>query len=455
MDYNALILAQRKFFNSGRTKDLLFRKEQLLKLRSLIKGNEKELYEAIYGDFGKSVYETYLTELSQIYKELKMASNNLGRWNKKKRIRTNLVNFPARSYILPEPLGNCLIIGAWNYPFYLSLVPAISAIAAGNTVIIKPSEVAKRTSKVMAGIINAAFPAGYLHVVEGGVQETTQLLKVRFDKIFFTGSTQVAPIIYRAAADHLTPVTLELGGKSPTFVLKDCHIKTTAKRIVWAKFLNAGQTCVAPDYVLVEEEIKAPLQEALKEEILAHYSVNEERENYTQIINLKNFDRLHSLIDKEKIYHGGQSDRKKRMIYPTILQNVDFDHAIMKQEIFGPILPIISFNQLDEAIDKVNELPRPLSCYVYSGNKKRIKKIIGAISFGGGAVNESLVQLSNILLPFGGVGFSGMGNYHGEYGFKTFSHEKSILHKRSWLEPPIKYFPYSSWKKKLIRWLIS
>ncbi|KAB1069102.1 aldehyde dehydrogenase [Tamlana haliotis] len=455
MDLGNLLKQQRDYFNSDETKAVSFRIEQLKRFKHVLKENEDLFYKAIYEDFGKSEFETYVTELSLVYHEISSYIKNTPKWSKQKRVSTSLVNFPAKSYIIPEPLGNTLVIGAWNYPYQLSLLPAITALAAGNTVILKPSELPTKTSAVMAELINSNFPKNYFHVVEGGVDVTTELLNHRFDKIFFTGSTKVGKIVYQAAAKHLTPVTLELGGKSPTFVLADTNIKMTAKRIVWAKFLNAGQTCVAPDYILVEKSIEIPFLEALKTEIESHYDQKySDAPNYLQIINTTNFERLVKLIDQDKLYFGGNTNKDARFISPAILNNVAFDDDVMKDEIFGPILPVISFSNLDDAIQKVKDQPRPLSCYIYSKSNTKIKKILKEVSFGGGAVNDSLMHLSNSKLPFGGVGLSGIGAYHGKTGFDTFSHQKSILHKSFWLEPNLKYSPYSDMKLRIIKWLM-
>jgi len=455
MKIQEIYTKQQDFFNSNATKDVSFRIEQLKKFKKVLKENEDLLYKAIYEDFGKSEFETYVSELSLIYSEINNFVKNIKKWSKRKKVSTGFANFPAKSYIIPEPLGTTLIIGAWNYPYQILLVPAISSLAAGNTVILKPSELSAKVSEIMAKIINDNFPSDYFCVVEGGAKETTELLEYRFDKIFFTGSIPIGKIIYKAAAKHLTPVTLELGGKSPTFVLADTNIKMTAKRIVWAKFLNAGQTCVAPDYVLVDKSIEEIFLKALKSEIEERHKNSEEiDENYLRIINMNNFDRLSKLIDRDKICFGGNCDRTKRFISPTILQDISFEHEIMKDEIFGPILPVLSFTDLDEAIKMVKERAKPLACYIYSNNKRTIDKLLKEISFGGGAINDSLMHLSNSNLPFGGVGLSGIGSYHGKSGFDTFSHNKSILDKPFWFEANFKYAPYSNNKLKIIKWLI-
>ncbi|MBT3418299.1 MAG: aldehyde dehydrogenase [Flavobacteriales bacterium] len=455
MDIPKIVNQQKRFFNSNSTKEVTLRIDTLKKLKLILKENEEKLYTAIYTDFKKSKFETYLTELSLIYNEMNDAILNLKKWSKKKRVNTNLANFPAKSYIIPEPLGTVLVISAWNYPYQIALIPAISAIAAGNTVVIKPSEIPNNTSKILAELINTNFDESHLSVIEGGVETTTELLQQKWDKIFFTGSTPVGKIVYKAAAENLTPVTLELGGKSPTFVLADCNIKITAKRIVWAKFLNAGQTCIAPDYLLVEEKIKEQLLLALKKEIENAYPNNNEvQENYVQIVNEKNFNRLEQLIPTDKIYYGGETNVKNRFIQPTLLHNINFEDSIMQEEIFGPILPVIYFENLEDVITKIKEREKPLSLYVYSKNKIIIKKILHEVSFGGGAINESLVQMSNPNLPFGGVGASGIGAYHSKTGFDTFTHYKSILHKTSWMEPTLKYMPFTKLKKKILKFLL-
>lgn len=455
MHYSSLVLKQRAFFESHQTKNLAFRTSQLKKLKLLIKENEDKLYKAIYADFKKSAFETYATELALIYHEIDLQIKKLKSWSKPKKVRSGWANFPAKSYILSEPLGVCCIIGAWNYPIQLTLVPAINALAAGNTVVLKPSELSSNVSRVLKEIINAHFEENYFHVVECGVEETNQLLENRFDKLFFTGSVPVGKIIYEKAAKHLTPVTLELGGKSPCFVLEDCAIQLSVKRIVWSKFLNAGQTCIAPDYILVDEKIKVQFLEALVKEIDQFYSNWEQiPENYVQIINEKHLLRLEQLIDPKKVYYGGKINRERRLISPTILNNVSWEDLVMKDEIFGPILPILTYTDLSKAIKEVNSKPKPLACYIYSKNKQHIQQILNEVSFGGGCVNDSVMHISNSNLPFGGVGTSGMGNYHGKYGFETFSHKKSILSKSLLFETTLKYAPYSERKLKLIRLLL-
>ncbi|MCW3084117.1 MAG: Aldehyde Dehydrogenase [Bacteroidetes bacterium] len=453
MDHQKIITAQQLYFSSDETKNIVFRKAQLKKLKALLIANEPALCEAIYKDFKKSTFETYATELSLVYHEIDTAVKKLARWSSRQRVATNMANFPAKSYIIPEPLGVTFIMGAWNYPYQLSLAPVVAAMAAGNTIILKPSEIPVHSSAILAKLINEHFPPDYFTVIEGGVEVTTGLLKLKFDKIFFTGSTTVGKIVYKAAAEHLTPVTLELGGKSPAFVLKDCNINRTAQRLVWAKFLNAGQTCIAPDYVLVDQSIEKEFLEALKKYIQQFYSENN-FENYVQIINDKNFERLLNLIEPNKIYFGGNHNKTERYIAPTILQNVSFNDKVMQEEIFGPILPVITFTDLNKITAEVKQHPKPLSCYVFSNNTKQVEHLLHTLSFGGGAVNDAVMHISNGHLPFGGVGNSGMGNYHGEAGFKAFSHYKSILHKPFWFEANMKYAPYTSLKLKLIKKLL-
>lgn len=446
----AIIDKQRNFFNSNATKNVDFRIKQLKKLDLLLKSNEKRLYSAIYQDYKKSEFDTYTTELALVYHEISEAIKKVKRWSKWKRARTNFVNFPAKSYVIPEPLGVSLVIGAWNYPYQLSLAPAVAAIAAGCTIVLKPSELPLNTSAVMAKIINENFDNEYFMVVEGGVEETTDLLNQKFDKIFFTGSVPVGRIVYQAASKNLTPVTLELGGKSPAIITQDCNLEMSVKRIIWAKYMNAGQTCIAPDYILVHQSIEKDFLEKAKGEI-EKAQLSTENGNYVQIINNKNFERLSALIDKDKVYYGGELNAEERQISPTILTGVSFNDSVMSDEIFGPILPVISYESIDTAIAAVKQRPKPLSCYVFTNDKKLRNKILREISFGGGAVNEAVMHISNPNLPFGGVGESGIGNYHGIAGFKAFSHYKSVLDKPNWLELNLKYFPHSLNKLKLIK----
>lgn len=449
-----IVKKQREFFNSNKTKTIDFRIQQLKKLRKLLTDNESLLNDAIYADFKKSAFDTFTNELALLYIDIDEAIRHVKKWAKRKSVKTNILNFPAKSYIIPEPLGVSLIIGAWNYPYQLSIAPAIASIGAGNTIILKPSELPNKTSKLMAKLINENFGPAYFIVIEGGISETTELLKQRFDKIFFTGSVPVGKIIYQAAAKYLTPVTLELGGKSPAIVTDDRHLEVIVKRLVWAKFLNAGQTCIAPDYVLVPQALEQRFLELVKKEIeKENFSV--QNGNYIQIINTKNISRLANLLDMEKVYYGGNYDEQSRIFEPTIMHQVNFDDKVMQEEIFGPILPVITYQTLDAAIAKIKEGEKPLSCYIFTTNNTLKNKLLNELSFGGGAINDAIMHITNSNLPFGGVGESGIGSYHGEYGFKTFSHYKSILEKLTWIEPNLKYFPHSKlklwWIKLLLR----
>lgn len=448
-----LIDQQRAFFNTNRTKDTDFRIEQLQRLKTLLVSNQNRLNEAIYADFKKSPFETFTNEFGLVFLDIDEACSKLKKWSKRKRVRTNWVNFPAKSYIIPEPLGVSLVIGAWNYPYQLSFAPVIAAIAAGNTVILKPSELPSHTSRIMAELINSHFDPVFFHVIEGGITETTALLEQRFDKIFFTGSPNVGRIVYQAAAKHLTPVTLELGGKSPAIFTENANLKMGVKRLIWAKFLNSGQTCIAPDYVLLPKSLKDEFLLLAKQEIeLAQYSV--QNENYIQIINDRNVQRLKQLLDPGKVYYGGKIDEEMRIIEPTLLHNISFSDPIMQEEIFGPLLPILTYDSLDEAIAEVKNREKPLSCYIFTNDSALKNKLLSEISFGGGAVNEAIMHISNSRLPFGGVGQSGTGSYHGEAGFKAFSHYKSVLEKATWFETKLKYSPYSEGKLKWIKRLM-
>ena len=448
-----LIGSQRKFFNTNTTLDINFRIDQLKKIERIFRDNEEELYKAIYSDFKKTSYETYTTELGFFFHEIHTACRKLKQWSKHRKVRTNLVNFPGKSYIVPVPLGVVLVIGAWNYPYMLCLVPLVSAIAAGNTVVLKPSEMAPNSSRILAQLINTNFDPQFCSVVEGGVPETTALLEQKFDKIFFTGSTIVGKLVYQAAAKNLTPVTLELGGKNPVIITEDCNLKISVKRLIWGKFINTGQTCIAPDFVLIPRSIKDSfLKLAVSEIENSHFSAD--NKNYPQIVNDKHMERLIGLIDKTKIHHGGNYDRENRYIEPTLLTDISFDDAIMQEEIFGPLLPVIEYDNLDAVFDILKSRPKPLTGYIFSDNKRLQKRFIHEIPFGGGAVNEVVMQFVNSNMPFGGIGESGIGSYHGVKGFKTFTHYKSILKKSTWLEPKLKYYPHTRFKLKLAKRLL-
>lgn len=453
IQYSDIFNAQKQFFATGATKSIKYRKEVLKKLYSLIHSNEDKLNEAIYKDFKKSIIETYTTELSLIYAEIQYFIKNIDRLCKPIKRGTNMANIPAKFRIIREPMGCILIIGAWNYPYQLTLLPMIDAIAAGNTCIVKPSELPENTMHTLAELINNNFPKEYLYVAEGGAKETTELLKLHYDKIFFTGSTKVGKIVYEAASHNLTPVTLEMGGKSPVIVTEKADIKTAAKRIVWGKFLNAGQTCVAPDYLYAHESIRQKLLEELKHYI-KQFEYGYDTDNYVQIINNRHFDRLAALIDKDKIYCGGKIDKNKLYIEPTILQNISWEDAVMNEEIFGPILPVLSFTSLKDIFEKIRSMEKPLAAYLFSNDKIEQQNFLTEISSGGVCINDVIMHIVNESVPFGGIGNSGIGNYHGEYGFNNFSHHKTVLMKPTCFENNIKYPPYNSKKTQLIKKLI-
>ncbi len=451
--FEQIIIKQREFFRTHKTKDLGFRQHKLEQLKKLIQKNDELLYEAIAKDFGKSRFDTYTTEISFVLKDIDYYLKNLKRFAGPRTAGTNLVNQIATSKIYSEPLGNVLVIGAWNYPYQLSLSPMVAAIAAGNTCIVKPSEIAANTMSLMARLINEEFPEEYLFVAEGGVEETTEILRHKFDKIFFTGSTRVGKIVYEAAAKHLTPVTLELGGKSPAIVTASADFDVAAKRIVWGKFLNAGQTCVAPDYILVDEKVKDKFLEYLRNYI-SEFKYFPDAAHYTRIINRRNFDRLTAMIEAEKIYHGGATDAENLYIEPTVLTNISWNDSVMQEEIFGPLLPVLTFKYYREAINMVLEQEKPLAAYLFSSQKDEKKLFTSLLSFGGGCINDVIMHLSNDNLPFGGVGNSGIGNYHGKYGFDTFSHQKAVMDRATWGEPNLKYPPYTEDKWKWINRLM-
>jgi aldehyde dehydrogenase (NAD+) len=450
MEIQEIVSKQKEFFKTQQTKNIKFRKMYLEKLKEIIIKNENLLYEAIHKDFGKSKFDTFTTEISFILNDIDYYLKNLKSLSNPKKVRTNLVNQIGKSRIHSEPLGNILVIGAWNYPYQLSISPIVAALAAGNCCILKPSEIAENTMKAMAKIISENFPPEYLYVYEGGIDETTELLKLKFDKIFFTGSTKVGKVVYKAAAENLTPVTLELGGKSPAIVTKDANLEVAAKRIVWGKFINAGQTCVAPDYLLIEESVQEQFLETLRNYI-KKFDYQPDSTHYTRIINQKNFERLIKLMDKNKIYFGGNFNEEKLYIEPTILTNINWQDEVMQEEIFGPILPVISFNNFNITLNEILELEKPLAAYLFTNNSEEKENFTNKLSFGGGCINDVMMHLGNGNLPFGGVGNSGIGNYHGKFGFETFSHQKAILEKTTWGEPNIKYPPYEEKKLNWIR----
>ncbi|HDD5097252.1 TPA: aldehyde dehydrogenase [Staphylococcus aureus] len=433
------------FFNTQQTKDISFRKEQLKKLSKAIKSYESDILEALYTDLGKNKVEAYATEIGITLKSIKNARKELKNWTKTKNVDTPLYLFPTKSYIKKEPYGTVLIIAPFNYPFQLVFEPLIGAIAAGNTAIIKPSELTPNVARVIKRLINETFDANYIEVIEGGIEETQTLIHLPFDYVFFTGSENVGKIVYQAASENLVPVTLEMGGKSPVIVDETANIKVASERICFGKFTNAGQTCVAPDYILVHESVKDDLITALSKTLREFYGQNiQQSPDYGRIVNLKHYHRLTSLLNSEQmnIVFGGHSDEDERYIEPTLLDHVTSDSAIMQEEIFGPILPILTYQSLDEAIAFIHQRPKPLSLYLFSEDENATQRVINELSFGGGAINDTLMHLANPKLPFGGVGASGMGRYHGKYSFDTFTHEKSYIFKSTRLESGIHLPPY-------------
>ncbi|MBY0938842.1 aldehyde dehydrogenase [Staphylococcus aureus] len=433
------------FFNTQQTKDISFRKEQLKKLSKAIKSYESDILEALYTDLGKNKVEAYATEIGITLKSIKNARKELKNWTKTKNVDTPLYLFPTKSYIKKEPYGTVLIIAPFNYPFQLVFEPLIGAIAAGNTAIIKPSELTPNVARVIKRLINETFDANYIEVIEGGIEETQTLIHLPFDYVFFTGSENVGKIVYQAASENLVPVTLEMGGKSPVIVDETANIKVASERICFGKFTNAGQTCVAPDYILVHESVKDDLITALSKTLREFYGQNiQQSPDYGRIVNLKHYHSLTSLLNSEQmnIVFGGHSDEDERYIEPTLLDHVTSDSAIMQEEIFGPILPILTYQSLDEAIAFIHQRPKPLSLYLFSEDENATQRVINELSFGGGAINDTLMHLANPKLPFGGVGASGMGRYHGKYSFDTFTHEKSYIFKSTRLESGVHLPPY-------------
>jgi aldehyde dehydrogenase (NAD+) len=423
-----LFKLQKEFFWTGRSRDLDFRIETLHKLRAAVKTYEKEILRAIFDDLHKTEFDAYSTEVGMVYDEIGFAIKNLSKWAKTDKVATPFFLWPAKSYIQKEPYGTALIIAPWNYPFQLLMVPLVGAIAAGNTAILKPSEVSAHTADIIEKIINNSFPAEYLHVVKGGVEETQSLLELPVDYIFFTGSVPVGKVVMNAAASNLTPITLELGGKSPAIVHLDANLTTAAQKIAWGKFLNAGQTCVAPDYVLVHTTIADAFLTELKKVIISFYGENAAlHKRYCRIINDRHFQRLVKLIDATKIVFGGRTDPSDRFIEPTILYPVSWDDQIMQNEIFGPLLPLLVYSDINDIIRRINDRPKPLSLYLFSADELIRKKVTEEIAFGGGAINNTVVQVASHFLPFGGVGTSGIGRYHGKASFDTFTHFKSMV----------------------------
>jgi aldehyde dehydrogenase (NAD+) len=435
-----LVENQRTFFIHGNTLEYDFRKDTLKKLKKMLKDNESEIYYALKQDLNKSKHEAFTTELGFLYSEIDFALKHLKNWMASEKVPSPLSHKGSTSYILKEPYGVVLVISPWNYPIHLALAPAIAALAAGNCVIIKTSEHAKSTSFLLASLIQTTFDSSLIHVVEGDKDTSQALLEERFDYIFFTGSTKVGKKVMKAASEHLTPVTLELGGKSPAIIDHDAKVNIAAKRIAWAKFTNAGQTCVAPDYLYVHDDIKFKFMKAMVKHIKDLYGKHPlYNEDYTKIISEEHFARLVSYLDNGNIIHGGKYDTSTHLIEPTVIDKITWEDPIMQEEIFGPILPVLTFKNIEEALYKIKQKEKPLALYYFGENEKIQQQVIEFISFGGGAINDAVYHLANPFLPFGGVGHSGMGAYHGKYGFDTFTHEKGILKQTTKFDLPFRY----------------
>jgi len=453
MQLDRVVQMQRDFFNSNETKSVAFRKAKLKKLAEAIEEYKPLIYDALKKDLNKSEYESYLTEVSIVMQEIKTAIKNLDKWCRPVSKKASLAVMPNKSFTMFEPYGVTLILSPWNYPFQLAIAPLVGAIAAGNCTILKTSRSSANVSKVIKDMIHTNFEAHYIYAVEADISYD-KILSEKYDYIFFTGSARVGRVVMRAASENLTPVSLELGGKSPCIVEKSADIKDAAKKIVWGKTLNAGQTCVAPDFVLADEEIKDKLVDAIEDEIADKYADALENEDYPKIINLHHYMRLCGLIDREKNKIGGDRDEESKKIAPTIFPNATFRSEIMRDEIFGPIIPIVTYSKIDVVMEELKSRPKPLACYIFTRNKKFANKILQELSFGGGCINDCIMHLANDHLPFGGVGESGMGNYHGYHSFKTFSHEKAILKNTGIFDIPHRFPPYTQEKLSFIRKLL-
>lgn len=444
---------QRNFFNTDKTKSVEYRIDMLNRLKKAINDNENLVIKALYDDLSKSEAEAYMTEIAIAYEEINIALKNIGKWSKPQKVKGTLGTFPAKSYIYSEPYGVVLIMSPWNYPFNLTINPLTAAIAAGNCVIIKCSEDSGQTSKIIEKIIKETFEDDYIFCVTDNV-DYDELINQRYDYIFYTGSPRIGKIIMRAASENLTPVSLELGGKSPCIVDETADIELAAKRIAWGKLLNAGQTCVSVDYVVVHSGVKEKFLGALQKEINLRYPDAPNNENYPRIINNRHYERLANLIKTEKNVIGGQKNDEKLKISPTIFPNIDFDHEIMAEEIFGPLLPVIEYNDINKVIHTIKEREKPLACYVFTQNRELANHVINSLSYGGGCINDVIIHITNSNMPFGGVGYSGMGAYHGKYGFETFSHKKGIIKNTSLFDLPFRYAPFDKDKLKILKRLM-
>lgn len=450
-----LVAEQRSFFESGKTLELSFRKTALSRLYKAIKAYERDIIKAMEKDLGKSAMETYMCEVGLSLSELKYVSKHFERWAADRRVFTNLANFPARSFAVQEPYGVTLIMSPWNYPFLLTIEPLIGAIAAGNCCILKPSAYSPSVSSVLARMLGECFPSRYVAVVEGGRAENAALLEQRFDYIFFTGSVSVGKLVMEKASKYLTPVSLELGGKSPCIVDRTADLKLAARRIAFGKYLNCGQTCVAPDYLLIHKEVKKEFLRLFAREVRRMYGEEPlANKDYGRIVNRKHFERIMSLIDWDKVCLGGKADPETLRLEPTVLDGVTASDAVMGEEIFGPILPVIEFQDIREAERFVREREKPLALYLFTSDRTVERRFLRQVSFGGGCVNDTVIHLATSELGFGGVGSSGMGSYHGKKSFEAFSHEKSIVKKSVRLDIPVRYQPYAGWKEFVAHMLL-
>ena len=451
IEIRQIVEKQRTYFYSGASLSLSHRIEALKKIQSYILAHEAEIGEAIRKDLGKSDFESYMCETGLVLSEITYMLKHIRSFAKEKTVLTPLAQFHSRSFKKPSPYGVTLIMSPWNYPFLLTIDPLVDALAAGNTVVLKPSAYSPYTSAVIKSMIEECFDARYVAVITGGRAENTYLLNEHFDYIFFTGSQTVGKEVMRHAAAHLTPVTLELGGKSPCIVEESANIKLAAKRIVFGKYLNCGQTCVAPDYIYCDRKIKDQLVHEIKHQIKKQFkSAPLTNKTYGKIINEKHFDRITKLIKPSKVVYGGKYDRTTLKIEPTVMDHVTFDDAVMQEEIFGPVLPILTYDSLDQAIHKVNSMVHPLALYLFTSDKTAARKVTTRCGFGGGCINDTIIHLATSEMGFGGFGESGMGSYHGKDGFQTFSHYKSIVDKKTWLDLPMRYQPYRKINEKLI-----
>ena len=454
-EINGLVAKQRKYFQTGATLPVSTRITALRGLYDTISRYENEIHDALKKDLGKSGFESYMCETGLVLDEISYMLKHIRRFAREKRVRTPLAQFHSRSFKKPSPYGVTLIMSPWNYPFMLTLSPLADALAAGNTAVVKPSAYSPYTSEIIMKILSQCFDPQYVAVVTGGRAENTCLLREHFDYIFFTGSQAVGKEVMRNAAEHLTPVTLELGGKSPCIVDQSANIRLAARRIVFGKYLNCGQTCVAPDYIYCHRSVKDALVKEIKQQIQIQYGREPlHNPDYGKIINEKHFDRILGLIEERKTVHGGNSDRKALRIEPTVLDNVTFSDPVMQEEIFGPVMPILVFDSLEEVIDRINTMPHPLALYFFTSDKAAAKEITSRCGFGGGCINDTIIHLATTEMGFGGFGESGMGAYHGKTGFDTFSHYKSIVDKKTWLDLPMRYQPYRKMHEKMVRFFL-